>query len=43
MFHIIIWLIIGCLVMVPDGKMVSKAAYFLCWFMLMVVLIERII
>ena len=42
MFHIICWVIIGALVMVTNEQ-VSRFHYFMCWLMLMVVLIERII
>lgn len=43
MFHVIIWTLIGCLVMAPIGKPVSKLEYFCCWFMLMACLVEKAI
>ena len=41
MFRVIIWTLIGCLVMVPEGKTVSKFHYFLCWFVLILELITN--
>lgn len=42
MAHVIIWTIIGIGNMIGE-KRVSRLSYFLCWLMLMVVLIERIV
>ena len=42
MFHIICWAIIGILTIIVNEH-VSRLQYFLCWLMLMVTLIERII
>lgn len=42
MWHVVIWAIVGILTMIVNEH-VSRLQYFLCWLMLMVVLIERII
>ena len=34
-----VWIMIGVLVMIPDGGTVSKGNYFLCWLVLILTLI----
>lgn len=43
MWRIIIWTILGCICLVPEGKAVGKFYYFICWFALMVELVLNIV